>query len=378
MQRALRLAERGRGSVEPNPVVGCVLVRDGRVLAEGWHQRFGGPHAEIVALARCRESPRGATAYVTLEPCCHHGKTPPCTRALIEAGVARVVAATVDPNPAVCGGGLRELRRAGIDVRLGVCEPQALASNGPFFKRVRRQLPWVILKWAQSLDGSVATRRRDSQWISDEVCRAHAHRIRAKLDAIVVGVGTVIQDDPLLTSRVGRTRRIATRIVLDPQLRTPVSSQLFRTAREVRTWVVASKRAPKRRAARLERAGVRVLALPLRRDGLPLLPLLRQLVEAGMTNVLVEGGAETIGRFLDQRLADELHVYIAPRLIGGRDALGAIGGVGPARVRDALALPETAELRRMGNGWFLRAVLTAIEPSAAPRRYRGTPGTTPE
>ncbi|MEW6199620.1 MAG: bifunctional diaminohydroxyphosphoribosylaminopyrimidine deaminase/5-amino-6-(5-phosphoribosylamino)uracil reductase RibD [Planctomycetota bacterium] len=357
LRRALRRAERGRGRVEPNPVVGCVIVKRGRVIGEGFHRRYGGPHAEIEALRHCRESPRGATVYVTLEPCCHQGQTPPCTDALIAAGVGRVVAPLRDPNPLVGGGGFAVLRRAGVRVDVGPLAAEAAELNAPFFKLVRQRRPWVILKWAQSLDGKIATRTGDSKWISDAACRAHAHRVRGRMDAIVVGVGTVLTDDPLLTCRVGRPRRVATRIILDTRLRTPLRAQLVRTARRVPTWVFCGPEAPRRRVHALERAGCVVRPVRRTRRGVSLAAVLNEVGAARMTNVLVEGGATLLGRFFDEALADECHIYVAPRLIGGADAPGPLGGRGVERVADAVALPPASRLRHLGDGYFLDARL---------------------
>ena len=353
LRRALRLAERGRGRVEPNPVVGCVIVKRGRVIGEGFHRRYGGPHAEIEALRRCRESPRGATVYVTLEPCCHQGQTPPCTDALVSAGVARVVAPLRDPNPLVSGGGFAGLRRAGIRVDAGLLAAEAAELNAPFFKLVRRRRPWVILKWAQSLDGKIATRAGDSKWISDATCRAHAHRVRGRMDAILVGVGTVLTDDPLLTCRVGRPRRVATRVILDTHLRTPTAARLVRTARRVPTWVFCGPEVPRRRVRALERAGCIVRPVRRTRGGLSLPAVLDALGAARMTNVLVEGGAKLLGRFFDEALADECHIYVARRLIGGAEAPGPLGGRGVERVADAVVLPPACRLRHLGDGYFL-------------------------
>ena len=403
MQRAVALAARGRGGVEPNPMVGCVLVRGGRIIGKGWHRRFGGPHAEIDALRRCHGSPRGATAYVTLEPCCYHGKTPPCTDALLAAGIKRVVAAVRDPNPRVAGRGLRILRAGDVEVTLGVCGEQAAALNAPFFKFIRKHRPWVILKWAQSLDGKIATHTGDSKWISDEVCRAHAHRQRGLVDAIIVGIGTVLKDDPLLTSRVGgsaarrasfsptgrlgKPPRTATRVVLDSDLRIPLRAQLVRTAKQVPTWIFCGPSAPATRVRRLEAAGCRVTRVPLapfapfspftrshsstaahRRAGsltpptLSLPAVLDELGRAQMLNVLVEGGGRLLGEFMDAGLADELQVYIAPLLVGGAGAPGPLHARGVARVAEAQRVSqdsaqESATLRRLGEGWFMQARL---------------------
>lgn len=355
MRRALALARRGQGRVEPNPMVGCVVVRGGRIIGEGWHRLFGGPHAEVEALRRCGGDTRGATVYVTLEPCCYHGKTPPCTDALLAAGVRRVVAAVTDPNPRVAGRGLRRLASAGVDVRLGVLETEARALNEPFFKLIRTRRPWVILKWGQSLDGCIATRSGDSKWITDAAMRSHAHRVRGRLDAIVVGVGTVLTDDPLLTCRVGRVRRVATRVVLDSQLRTPPTARLVRTARLAPTWVFCARSASRSRRGRLEKAGCRVTPLPRSRRGLSLSALLDELGAASMTNVLVEGGGRLLGEFVDQRLADEFHVYVAPRLIGGVGACGALNARGPRRVSESLGLRFIDRPHSIGGGWFFRA-----------------------
>lgn len=349
MRRALALAARGRGGVEPNPMVGCVLVKNGRIVGEGYHRRFGGPHAEVNALRSAGRRARGATAYVTLEPCCHHGKTPPCTDALIAAGIVRVVAAMRDPFPKVRGRGVRLLRSAGMDVAIGLCETEARRLNGPHIKLQRMGLPWVILKWAQSLDGRIATRTGDSKWISGEAARRRVHRLRGMVDAVIVGVGTAIADDPSLTCRWGRPQRVATRMVLDPSLRTPVNARLVRTAREVPTILVTGPRsgsAAKRRT--FERAGVELLRVGCGPDGLDLTAMLRELGRRGMANVLVEGGGRTLGSFLDAGLADEALVFVSRRLMGGREAVAAVGGRGPELMKE-LCRPVWSRLSRCGE-----------------------------
>jgi len=370
MQAALALAQRGQGYVEPNPMVGCVLVRGGRVLATGYHHRFGGPHAEVDALRRCRTAPRGATAYVTLEPCCHHGKTPPCTDALIAAGVTRVVAAVADPNPRVAGGGFALLKAAGIRVEAGLLGTEASDLNAPFFKLQQQRRPWVILKWAQSLDGKIAAHTGDSKWISDEVCRAHAHRTRGRVDAVVVGVGTVLTDDPQLNCRNAKPRRVATRVILDGDLRTPLRAQVVRTARKQPTWLFCREDAPAARRRALEQAGCVVHAVASTRPravrrssaqaggvALALPAVLDVLGKSQFTNVLVEGGGQVLGSFFDAGLADECHIYVAPLLVGGRAAPGPLNAAGVARIAAAVRLPDEARLVRMGTGYFVAARL---------------------
>jgi len=337
MQRALELAQRGQGRVEPNPMVGCVVVRGDRVVGEGYHQRFGGAHAEVNALRAAGRRAKGATLYVTLEPCGHHGKTPPCTDAVIAAGVGRVVAATRDPNPLVSGRGLAALRRARVRVALGLMRDEAEALNAPFITVHTLGRPYIILKWAQSIDGKIATRTGASKWITSVESRRAAHALRARVDAIVVGVDTVIADDPLLTARWARPVRVARRVVLDGRLRTPPTCRLVRTARTTPTLIVTGRagRSAGARRKRLERAGCEVVELPATAGGgVGLHGLLRLLKDRGTTNVLVEGGGKVLGAFLDAGLADEARVFVAPRLIGGERAPGPLRGRGIASIGD--------------------------------------------
>jgi diaminohydroxyphosphoribosylaminopyrimidine deaminase/5-amino-6-(5-phosphoribosylamino)uracil reductase len=323
MRRALELAERGRGSVEPNPLVGAVVVRDGAPVGEGWHQRYGGPHAEVHALEAAGEAAREAMLYVTLEPCCHHGKTPPCTDAVIRAGVRRVVAAMLDPFPQVAGRGADQLRAAGIDVDVGVCEAEARELNAPYLTLLREGRPYVHAKWAMSLDGKIATRGGDSKWISGRTSRELVHRLRGRVDAILVGAGTVQADDPLLTARPPGPR-LPARIVLSSSGTLPPGCQLLGTLDE--SPLMVATRAGK--GVELRNAGCEVLELP-EQDGRPSVrALLTELGRRRMTNLLVEGGAGVFGSLCDERLIDELHVFVAPRLIGGATALSPVGGHG--------------------------------------------------
>jgi len=349
MRRALALAARGRGRVEPNPMVGCVIARGRQIVGEGYHRRFGGPHAEIHALQASGRRARSATAYVTLEPCCHHGKTPPCTDAIVAAGLQRIVVAVADPFAQVRGRGLRRLRAAGIEVAAGLCRSEAMQLNAPYFKLQRNHRPWVILKWAQSLDGKIAAPSGQSKWISGPRSRRWAHRLRARVDAVVVGAGTVIADDPQLTCRCVRPRRIATRIVIDPDLQTPPQARLVRTARRVPTVIVTRRASAGRRRVRAyERAGVEILALRRTRTGLDLGQLLDELGRRAMTNIMIEGGSKTLGAFFDAGLADEAIIFVSRRLIGGRAGPSPLEGLGPATMRD-VRRPARTKVTRCGQ-----------------------------
>lgn len=346
MRRALRLA--ARGYTYPNPMVGCVLVRDGEVVGEGWHPAAGQPHAEVFALRQAGERARGATAYVSLEPCAHFGRTPPCADALIAAGVGRVVAAVVDPDPRVAGKGLARLRAAGIPAEAGVLEDEARRLNEAFFHYHATGGPLVILKAATTLDGKIATRTGDSKWITGPRARAWVHRLRARVGAVLCGVGTVLADDPLLTARFRGAPRQPLRIVLDPRLRTPPQSNLARTARESPVLVVTTDAADPVRAKTLHDCGLEVLRLPAETNNqLPLGLLLAELGRRGIQSVLVEGGGTTYAAILEGRLAHRLHWFVAPKLVGGRDAPTAVEGLGVARMADAVALREIT-IRRLG------------------------------
>jgi diaminohydroxyphosphoribosylaminopyrimidine deaminase/5-amino-6-(5-phosphoribosylamino)uracil reductase len=355
MRHAIQLAHRGSGAVEPNPPVGAVIVDDQlRLISEGWHQKFGGPHAEIHAIASAGERTRGATLYCTLEPCSHQGKTPPCAPAVIAAGIRNVVIGTGDPAPHVNGRGIALLREAGVTLTSRVCEAEAQRLIAPFRRLMLDGLPWVHAKWAMSLDGRIATRTCDSKWITNEHSRAQAHELRGRCDAIVVGVSTVLADDPQLTARPTGPR-VATRIVLDSQVRTPLSSRLVQTAQEFPVLIVASQSAQPHRIAALKSAGVEVLQLA-GESGDPDRPSLRQLcVELGkrkMTHVMIEGGAGVLGAAFDAGIVNECHVYIAPRIIGGQAALSPIGGKGVAQMAEAHSLLNL-QVTTLGDNVYL-------------------------
>ena len=339
MNRAIELAALGEGYVEPNPMVGAIVARGAEIIGEGWHRKFGGPHAEIEALRIAGSRARGATLYVTLEPCCHQGKTPPCTEAILRAEIGRVVVAQQDPFPQVCGQGLARLREAGIEVVVGVQQEQAQRLNAPYLKLVRTGRPWVIAKWAMTLDGKIASTTGDSRWISGEVSRSLVHRLRGRVDAVVVGRRTAERDDPLLTARPPGPRT-ATRIVVDTAARLSTASQLVRTTAQGPVLVAVGRTASVDDRLRLQEAGCEVLVLQSQCPSARLDELLSELGRRKMTNVLVEGGGELLGSLFDLGAIDEVYAFIAPKLIGGGKAPSPIAGEGIEQMAGAVPLVE--------------------------------------
>ena len=357
MRQALELARHPVQAPYPNPWVGCVIVRRGRVVGRGWHCGPGTRHAEIVALDEAGARARGATVYVTLEPCCHYGRTPPCTDALIRAGVGEVVYAMRDPNPVVAGRGARLLQQAGIKVTQGLCAAEARALNEVYLKHRATGLPFVSLKVAASLDGKTATRTGHSKWITDAAARKHGRRIRAEHQAILTGVTTILRDDPHLGARirgVGETWRV----VVDSRLRTPLRSQVVQSGHCV---IACTSSANSQRQARLEAQGAHVWRFPGRR--VPWRGLLRRLGARGIISVLVEGGSEVRGSVLDARLVDRVYWFLAPKIIGSQQALSAVGGRGAGPLSQALQLGQ-ARIEVIGSGWLLTGSLSkyALNP----------------
>ncbi|MCA8992279.1 MAG: bifunctional diaminohydroxyphosphoribosylaminopyrimidine deaminase/5-amino-6-(5-phosphoribosylamino)uracil reductase RibD [Planctomycetaceae bacterium] len=339
MQRAIELAKQGEGYVEPNPMVGAVVLdRDGICCGEGWHEEFGGPHAEVNALATAGSRAAGGTLYVTLEPCHHHGKTPPCTSAVETTGISRVVIGCLDPAKHQQETGADYLRSRGIEVTSGVLEAEAAALIAPFRTLMTAGRPFVHGKWAMSLDGRIATRTRHSQWITGPDARLVGHQIRGRMDAVLVGIGTVLHDDPLLTARPPGIRT-ATRVVLDSQARLPLDSHLVKTNKEAPVLLFVSETAEQQRVQQLEEAGVTVVRIS--NDAhwhVDIEHVLKELGTRQMTNVLVEGGSSVLGSLWDRDLIDEVHVFVAPKIIGGSEALGPVGGVGRDKVPDITSL----------------------------------------
>jgi len=352
MRRALELAWRGQGRVEPNPMVGAVVVRDGQLVGEGWHERFGQAHAEANALAQAGSRARGGTLYVTLEPCCHHGKTPPCTDAVLRSGVRRVVAAMLDPNPIVAGRGISRLREAGLEVDTGLCEAEARRLNAPYVKLIQTGRPHVIAKWAMTLDGKIATAAGDSRWITSEAARACVHALRGRVDGVLIGAGTARTDDPLLTARPPGPR-VATRIVLDTRLQLRESSRLVRTARDAPLLLVHSLETNPERRRLLQDLGCECLALPCDKGKVELAALLDELGRRRFTNLLVEGGAAVLGSFFDAQAVDEAWVFVAAKLVGGVAAPSPVAGAGRQHLADAILLSDTV-MEPVGTDWLFR------------------------
>jgi diaminohydroxyphosphoribosylaminopyrimidine deaminase/5-amino-6-(5-phosphoribosylamino)uracil reductase len=357
MQQALRLAARGRGRTAPNPMVGAVVVRGGRVVGQGYHRRLGGEHAEVHALASAGRAAKGATLYVTLEPCNHTGRTPPCTEAILAAGIGRVVVAMADPNPNVRGGGMARLRAVGIAVTLGPGRLAAERLNEAFIRLVTAGRPLVTLKCAATLDGRIAAPGGDARWVSGEASRREAHRMRHRADAILVGVGTVLRDDPELTTRLaGRRTRNPRRVVLDTRLSIPEGARLLDAPSDAQTVIfcAAGHDAAKRR--RLENRGIGVIVAAQRDGRVDAVDALRQLADLGVAALLVEGGAALAAALLHAGVIDKLALFLAPKLMGGEDGVPLFRGAGAARMGDALPLHHM-RLRRCGADLLIEGYL---------------------
>ncbi len=345
MECALSLARLANGYSSPNPAVGAVVVKDGQVVGMGYTQPVGGPHAEAVALAQAGEKARGAALYVTLEPCCHFGRTPPCTRTIIEAGISEVHVALVDPNPHVCGAGLSELNAAGIKTCVGAHEAEAREINEAYLKHMATGLPFVVAKFAMSLDGKIATRSGDSHWISNEQARCYVHGIRHTVDAIMVGVNTVITDDPKLTARgcggkSGYTSRQPLRIIIDGNGRAPTGAQVF--AQPGRTLVAWTEPVDEDKKRKLEALGAEIVVVPGSEGLVDLEALLQIVAQREISTVLLEGGSELLGYAFDHGLVDKVLAFVAPMIIGGTQGRTAVGGIGAQTIGEALSLERVA------------------------------------
>jgi diaminohydroxyphosphoribosylaminopyrimidine deaminase/5-amino-6-(5-phosphoribosylamino)uracil reductase len=348
MNKAIALARKGSLRVSPNPLVGCVLVKEDKIISEGYHQYFGGPHAEINALRKAGIKARGSTMYVNLEPCCHYGKTPPCTDAIIKSGVKEVVVGMVDPNPLVNGKGLKELKARGIKVKLGILREQCIKLNEPYIKYMTRGLPFVVLKSAMSVDGKIATRDGDSKWITSETSREYVKKLRSQVDAIIVGTNTVLKDNPELLSSHSGKRPI--RVILDSYLRIPLDARVFNS--RAPTIVATRKEADREKIERLESRGIKVLKIPKWRKhphrGLDLKYLMKELAKRGITSVFIEGGGKVNASLLEMGLVDKILFFIAPKIIGGENAITPVEGEGVNKAEEAIELKHI-KVRRFGK-----------------------------
>lgn len=351
MRRALELAKQGAGHTSPNPMVGCVVVKDEHIISEGYHEKYGEFHAERNALLRCPEDPAGADLYVTLEPCCHHGKTPPCTDIIIEKKIARVFVGSTDSNPLVAGKGIRLLQDAGIQVETGILEADCRQLNEVFYHFIETKLPFVVMKYAMSLDGKIACATGDSKWVTGETARAHVHELRKHYSGIMVGIGTVLADDPMLNCRIADGVD-PIRIVCDSSLRIPVSCQLVRTAREIPVIVACSHTAcqTERHRAKIQKlldAGVQVIPTS-GSHGVNLRELTAELGRRDIDSILLEGGGTLNSSALDEQIVSKVYAYISPKLIGGRDAPTPVSGMGVDRMSEAVQL-KNMDIRSMGE-----------------------------
>lgn len=352
MRRALTLAVKGKGRTSPNPMVGCVIVKGGRVISEGWHKFCGGDHAEVVALKRAGKKARGATMYVTLEPCSHWGRTPPCVEAIIKAGIKKVVVAMIDPNPVNNGKSLMLLRKAGLDVVTGICRETAGELNAVFFKYITRRLPFVVAKSAQTLDGKIATRSGDSKWITSQETREYAKRKRNAFDAILVGVETILSDDPVLDAPAKLIRKV----IVDSRLRTPAKARILKASGPAQVIIATTKRARRSSREVLERAGARVVVCPAKEGRVDLKWLFKELAKEGIASILIEGGATVIGSALRAGLIDRLHVYIAPKIVGDERAKSAVARLDVMEIAKAFQF-EIGAVHRIGKDVFLELCL---------------------
>ncbi|NLC12277.1 MAG: bifunctional diaminohydroxyphosphoribosylaminopyrimidine deaminase/5-amino-6-(5-phosphoribosylamino)uracil reductase RibD [Firmicutes bacterium] len=372
MWMALDLARRGQGRTSPNPVVGAVLVKDGEVVGTGYHQNAGGPHAEIFALEEAGNRARGATLYVNLEPCVHYGKTPPCVDAIIKAGVKKVVIATEDPNPEVRGKGIKKLRENGIRVKTGVLEEKALRLNEVFFKYIQTGMPFITVKAAMTLDGKIATSTGESRWITGEKARKYVHKLRYYADGIVVGIRTVLADDPLLTVRLeGYERKGPKRIVVDSKASLPLNARVITASDPTDTILATTEKAPLEKRKALAEKGVEVLVLPEKNDRVDLKALMKALGERKMSNILVEGGGTLNYALLEENLVDKLYIFIAPLLIGGAKAQTPLAGEGIKSIKDARIVREI-ELKQFDGDLLLIGYPEKRGDQNIHRYYRGT------
>lgn len=353
MKRAIELAKKGKGFVAPNPAVGAVILKDGKLIGEGYHMQYGQAHAEINAIKSVKSSCKDATIYVTLEPCSHYGKTPPCVDAIIKEGFKRVVIGMIDPNPKVAGKSISKLRAHGIDVDEGVCQEECEALNPAFIKAMTKKAPYIVLKTGMSLDGKIATKYGESQWITSEPSRAYVHELRHELDGIMVGINTVLVDDPMLTARREERSAHPIRIIVDSKARLPLDSKIAMTAHEVSTIVATTEEAPLAKVNDLEKMGVRVIKTPSKDNHVDLPYLMSELYQLNIHSILLEGGGQLNDSAVQSGIVDEIISFIAPIIIGGKEALSPVSGVGVETLAQAMRL-EGIKITQYGDDICIR------------------------
>ncbi len=350
MEKVLELAEKGRLTTSPNPMVGALIVKKGKIIASAYHARPGGLHAEAMALSKAGRNAKGATLYVNLEPCAHIGRTPPCVKAIIKSGMKKVYFSMIDPNPLNNGKGKRELERNGISVKIGILSKEASRLNEVFIKYVTKNMPFVTIKAAESLDGKIATRTMDSKWITTDASRDYSHRLRSEMDAVLVGVNTIIRDNPILTSRRNKT---PIKIVLDSSLKVPENANIFSKKSPALNIVAILRKSLKdrrilKKVEKFNKKGILVIACPGKNNRIDLAWLLKELAELEISRLLVEGGGDTISGFLEQGLSDRVLFFIAPRIIGGRCAVTSVEGKGVDKVSQSINL-KNVKIERIGE-----------------------------
>lgn len=360
MHQALRLAEKGRGWTAPNPMVGAVIVKNGQIIGQGWHEKYGQPHAECNALSSCTQSPNGATMYITLEPCCHYGKQPPCVNAILEAGISRVVIGSADPNPLVCGKGVQILRAHGVAVTENILREECDRLNEVFFHYIQTRLPFVVMKYAMTMDGKIATYTGDSKWITGETARNHVHKQRHQYTAIMAGVGTVLADDPQLTCRIPGGKN-PIRVICDTKLCTPLTASVVMTANEIPT-ILATCCADREKQIRYEQAGCRILLVDEKDGRVDLVWLMEELGQENIDSILLEGGGTLNWAALESGVVNKIQAYVAPKLFGGQNAKTPVEGLGVPSPVDAVLL-KNSTITQLGEDLL-------IESEVAPRVHR--------
>ncbi len=350
MRLCLSLAKKGRGRTSPNPIVGAVVVKDDKIIGKGYHKKAGLPHAEAIAISKAGSDAEGAALYVSLEPCCHSNKkTPPCTKKIIESKIKKVVIGMIDPNPLVSGKGIEELLASNIEVKAGVLEHEAKKINESFVKYIKIKTPFVILKIAESLDGKIATNTGESKWITGEKAREYAHRLRDEVDAVMVGIGTVLRDNPSLTTRLKNKKgKDPIRVVVDSNLQIDISSKILTQRSDAKTIIAASKSASKNKIEKIKKTGAEIILLKTKDGKIPLTQLMKELGKREITSLMIEGGSEVAASALKEGVVDKVVFFIAPKIITGREAKPSIGGEGISKLKDALMLKDVS-VKRAGE-----------------------------